>query len=165
MLFEFNRGVRGRILRLEIDSGEVQSQMDSDEKDRRYREGLEAFNSNLFFEAHEFWEDVWRETQGPDRLFLQGLIQVAAAFHHYSRGNLAGMQKLLQAGLLKLDAFPQVHGELEIAPLRDAVRAWLAAIAAGRIPGEMKPPGIGHRFGKKGRTADSHAKALKKARE
>jgi predicted metal-dependent hydrolase len=141
------------------------TQMDSHEKDRLYRQGLEAFNSSRFFEAHELWEDAWRETQGPDKPFLQGLIQVAAAFHHNSRGNLAGTRKLLQAGLLKLDAFPAVHGELEIAPLRDAVRAWLAAIAEGHVPAEMNPPRIGHRFGEKRSAADSHAAALKKARE
>ena len=58
--------------------------MDSHEKDRLYQKGLEAFNSGHFYEAHEHWEEVWLETPNPDKMFLQGLIQVAAAFHHYS---------------------------------------------------------------------------------
>jgi predicted metal-dependent hydrolase len=116
--------------------------MDSHEKDRLYQKGLEAFNSSQFFEAHEFWEDVWRETAEPDRRFLQGLIQVAAAFHHYSRSNVLGTRKLLQAGLLKLDAFPRAHRGLEIEPLRAAVRDWLSAIAAGEIPQSLNPPRI-----------------------
>lgn len=116
--------------------------MDSLERDRLYQEGLKAFNSNRFFEAHEHWEDVWRETLDPDKRFLQGLIQVAAAFHHYSRANLLGTRKLLQAGLLKLDDFPEVHGGLEIELLRRAVREWLAAMAGGEVPEEMDPPKI-----------------------
>ncbi|HXC33343.1 MAG TPA: DUF309 domain-containing protein [Verrucomicrobiae bacterium] len=116
--------------------------MDAHEKERLYQKGLEAFNSSQFFEAHELWEDVWRETPGPDKKFLQGLIQVAAAFHHHSRANLLGMQRQLQAGLLKLEAFPEVHGELEVEPLRHAVRGWLAAIASGAVPKEMQPPRI-----------------------
>jgi uncharacterized protein len=116
--------------------------MDAREKERLYQKGLEAFNSSQFFEAHELWEDVWRETPEPDRKFLQGLIQVAAAFHHHSRANLLGTQRQLQAGLLKLEAFPAVYGELEIEPLRHAVRGWLAAIASGRVPKEMRPPRI-----------------------
>jgi predicted metal-dependent hydrolase len=116
--------------------------MDAHEKERLYREGLEAFNSSRFFEAHELWEDVWRETPEPDKKFLQGLIQVAAAFHHHSRANLLGMQRQLQAGLLKLEAFPEVYGELEIEPLRHAVRGWLAAVALGEVPKEMQPPQI-----------------------
>lgn len=116
--------------------------MDAHEKERLYQKGLEAFNSRQFFEAHELWEDVWRETPEPDKKFLQGLIQVAAAFHHHSRTNLLGMQRQLQAGLLKLDAFPEVYGELEIEPLRDAVRGWLVVIASGEVPKEMGPPQI-----------------------
>lgn len=116
--------------------------MDAHEKERLYREGLEAFNSSRFFEAHELWEDVWRETPEPDKKFLQGLIQVAAAFHHHSRANLLGTQRQLQAGLLKLEAFPEVYGELEIEPLRHAVRGWLAAIGSGEVPKEMQPPQI-----------------------
>jgi predicted metal-dependent hydrolase len=116
--------------------------MDSDEKDRLYRDGLEAFNSSRFFEAHELWEDVWRETPEPDKRFLQGLIQVAAAFHHYSRANVLGTRKLLQAGLLKLEAFPDVHGGLEIELLRAAVRDWIAAIGPEEVQTGMDPPRI-----------------------
>lgn len=116
--------------------------MDSQEKDRLYQAGLEAFNSGQFFEAHELWEDVWRETPEPNKRFLQGLIQVAAAFHHYSRQNALGTRKLLQAGLLKLEAFPDAHLGLEIEPLRSAVRGWVAALISGEVPESLNPPQI-----------------------
>jgi predicted metal-dependent hydrolase len=119
------------------------TRMDSHEKDRLYQKGLEAFNSAHFYDAHEHWEEVWLETPNPDKMFLQGLIQVAAAFHHYSRANLPGTRNLLLAGLLKLDCFPEVHGGLEIEALREAVRGWLAALEAGEIPESRKPPRIG----------------------
>jgi uncharacterized protein len=118
------------------------TQMESHEKDRLYQKGLEAFNSAHFYDAHEHWEEVWLETPNPDKKFLQGLIQVAAAFHHYSRANLHGTRNLLRAGLLKLDCFPEVHGGLEIEELREAVREWLAALGSGEIPDSKKPPRI-----------------------
>src|SRR5258708_36112879 len=90
------------------------TRMDSHEKDLMYQKGLEAFNSAHFYDAHEHWEEVWLETPNPDKMFLQGLIQVAAAFHHYSRANLQGTRNLLQAGLLKLNCFPEVHGGVGI---------------------------------------------------
>jgi uncharacterized protein len=117
--------------------------MDSHEKDRLYQKGLEAFNSAHFYDAHEHWEEVWLVTPNPDKMFLQGLIQVAAAFHHYSRANVLGTRNLLRAGLLKLDRFPDVHGGLEIEALRQAVRGWLADLDAGEIPESRKPPRIG----------------------
>jgi len=39
-------------------------------------------------------EEVWLETVNPEKMFLQGLIQVAAAFHHHSRANPARDAKL-----------------------------------------------------------------------
>ncbi len=120
--------------------------MNSYQEDRRYRTGLQAFNTGHFYEAHEHWEEVWLETANPEKMFLQGLIQVAAAYHHYSRENLLGTRNLLREGLLKLDRFPGVHGGLEIETLRQAVREWLAALNAGEIPKSGKPPRIAHRL-------------------
>jgi predicted metal-dependent hydrolase len=108
--------------------------MDQDKRNRLFQQGLEAFNSAQFFEAHEHWEEVWLETPAPDKTFLQGLIQVAAAFHHYTRENRRGTQTLLEAGLTKLEPFPSVHWGLEIAPLRECVRQWLTALAIGDAP-------------------------------
>jgi hypothetical protein len=116
--------------------------MELQHQDRRYLKGLECFNSAQFYEAHEHWEEVWLEIKGPDKSFLQGLIQVAAAFHHYSRANLAGTRNLLREGLRKLDCVPEVHGGLEIDPLRAAVRSWLAALAAGKTPERSNIPRI-----------------------
>ena len=116
--------------------------MDSHERDHLYRQGLEAFNSAHFYEAHEHWEEVWLETPDPDKMFLQGLIQVAAAFHHRSRANLEGTRNLLSAGLRKLNGFPGVHGGLEIEALRESVREWLAALGTGENPARTRIPRI-----------------------
>ena len=105
--------------------------MDAQEKDRLYQKGLDAFNSGRFYEAHEHWEEVWLKTANPDKMFLQGLIQVAAAFHHHSRDNFLGTRNLLRAGLLKLDCFPNIHGGLQIEALRQGVRGWLDDLEAG----------------------------------
>jgi len=43
------------------------------------QEGLRRFHSGAFFEAHEHWESVWLTAQGPEKTFLQALIQVAAS--------------------------------------------------------------------------------------
>lgn len=118
------------------------ARLHSHERDRLYHLGLEAFNTGHFYEAHEHWEEVWLETLDPDKMFLQGLIQIAAAFHHHSRANRQGTRNLLWAGLLKLDRFAEVHGGLEIAPLREAVRGWIAALDAEENPGHARIPRI-----------------------
>jgi hypothetical protein len=55
-----------------------------------FEEGLLFFNSGSYYQAHESWEDLWRVTQGPVRVFYQGLIQAAVGLHHLCRGNEAG---------------------------------------------------------------------------
>jgi predicted metal-dependent hydrolase len=116
--------------------------MDSHDKDRLFRKGLEDFNSGRFYDAHEHWEEVWLETLDPEKMFLQGLIQVAAAFHHYSRANRQGTQNLLQAGLTKIERFPQAHRGLALETLRVTVRRWVAALEGGEDPANEEIPRI-----------------------
>ena len=124
--------------------------IDSHEKDRLFQKGLDAFNSAHFYDAHEHWEEVWLETPNPEKIFLQGLIQVAAAFHHYSRDNSLGCRNLLRAGLDKLDQFPQAHSGLAIEPLRASVRLWIVDLEAGESPENTRIPRIKpHREGHK----------------
>ena len=60
------------------------------------------FNHHLFFEVHEVLEAQWRVEHDPPRLFLQGLIQIAVAFHHLERRNFRGAVSLLHDGLEKI---------------------------------------------------------------
>ena len=53
-------------------------------------EGLRLYDAGEFFAAHEAWESVWLLAQEPEKMFLQGLIQVTAAFHHLQRNNPLG---------------------------------------------------------------------------
>jgi predicted metal-dependent hydrolase len=62
--------------------------------DPRYLAGIEHFNKCDFFEAHEVWEELWADTQGPPKRFYQGLIQVAVCLHHFGNGNIRGARKL-----------------------------------------------------------------------
>ncbi len=92
------------------------------------KEGLRCFHSRAFFEAHEHWETVWLAAQEPEKMFLQGLIQVAAGFHHFQRGNRAGTISLLRSAVRRLDRYPESFAGLEVAPLRAAIRLWLEAL-------------------------------------
>jgi len=72
----------------------------------QFLKGVGQFNRQFFFEAHDTWEELWMETSGPDRLFYQGLIQMAVGFYHLSNGNLNGACSQLAKSLAKLDQYP-----------------------------------------------------------
>lgn len=116
--------------------------MDKARKDHLFQKGLEAFNSARFYDAHEEWEEVWLQTPNPERMFLQGLIQVAAAYHHYQRSNLRGARTLLREGTAKLEPFPEIHRGIELGRLRHVTRRWLVALNLGETPGAHEIPVI-----------------------
>src|SRR5271154_566556 len=105
--------------------------MKSSEKEEKFERGLAHFNAREFFEAHEVWEEVWLVEGEPERTFLQGIIQIAAAFHHYCRGNPDGAESLLAAGIVKLSRFPADHRGLAIEGLRTAAKRWARSIGEG----------------------------------
>jgi uncharacterized protein len=72
-------------------------------------EGVERFNAEEFWHAHESWERAWLTASGDDKLFLQGLIQLAAAYHHVKRGTYSGGLRLFDAALEKLGKFAPGH--------------------------------------------------------
>jgi len=91
-------------------------------------EGLSCYIREEFFATHEHWELVWLEAEEPEKSFVQALIQVAAAFHHWQRGNQAGTVSLLQRALRRLQMSPAMFGGIEVEILRVDVVAWLKGI-------------------------------------
>ena len=67
-----------------------------------YHDGIHLFNERDFFEAHEVWEDLWHATHGEARDFIQGLIQVTSALHHFGNGNMRGARLLHDSGIALL---------------------------------------------------------------
>lgn len=100
--------------------------------------GKALFNAGSWFEAHEVWEDAWREEQGEARLLLQGLIQVAAGYLKAAQGRPSGAVRLFGAGLSKLSGLPEGLCHLSLARFCDGVSQSLAEARlweAGRRPG------------------------------
>lgn len=97
------------------------------------QEGVTHFNSSRYYEAHESWEDLWRETEGEARAFYQGLVQVAVGLHHLSRGNLGGGERVLRRGVEKLRVYPDSYRGLDNALLMDEIESVLSGNGSGRI--------------------------------
>src|SRR5690606_33002088 len=81
--------------------------------------GLAAYAAGEYFDAHELWEELWRDAPaGFDRHFIQGLIQVAAAMHkvleHHKPKPAA---RLLTRALDKLADAPSDYRGLDVTRL------------------------------------------------
>src|SRR5271163_4867396 len=105
--------------------------MNSRERDEKLQRGVLHFNARDCFEAHEVGEEIWPVESEPERTFLQGIIQIAAAVQHYRRANPDGAESLLAAGIVKLSRFPAHHHGLAIEDLRTAAKRWARSIGEG----------------------------------
>jgi predicted metal-dependent hydrolase len=98
---------------------------------RAFERGVAQYNAGSFFECHDTLEDLWSGLRGPARDFLQGLIQVAVAFHHLSHGNPAGARSLLARALARFARYPPRYYGFDLEAHREELRAWQQRVAAG----------------------------------
>jgi hypothetical protein len=67
--------------------------------------GTDLFNHGYYWEAHEVWEQLWKQAEkgSAEHLLLQGFIQCAAACLKISSRQEAPAQRLVERGLAKLE--------------------------------------------------------------
>lgn len=80
--------------------------------DQELKKGIDEFNSGQYFECHETLEDLWRKMaveveistaqELSEKQLVQGIIQVAVAYHHLRRGNVKGARRLFERALPRL---------------------------------------------------------------
>jgi predicted metal-dependent hydrolase len=107
------------------------------------KQGIELFNSGLYWDAHEVWEHVWMpDRKGPDGGFYKGLIQVAAGCLHYGRRNRRGAVNKWRSGADYLRPYLPAHEGVRLSPLVATVDEYLEAMKLREWP-DLTMPRIG----------------------
>ncbi len=70
--------------------------------DPRFVKAISLFNQAEWYPAHDLFEEIWHETNGPERTTIQGILQVAVAELHLENGNTIGATILFGEGLGRL---------------------------------------------------------------
>ena len=89
----------------------LESRISTRAESEALREGIDLFNQERFWEAHEVLEEIWHPATGVDRDTIQGLILTAAAFVHYQKNEKSVCVSILgraKEKLGKLDQFKRV---------------------------------------------------------
>ena len=91
-----------------------------------FNRGLDLFNRAHFFDAHEVLEDVWRALprDRPLRRHLQGMVQLAVAFHHQSKGNHVGARSVLERAVRNISGADISFPDLDLDRLRAQLEIW-----------------------------------------
>jgi hypothetical protein len=101
---------------------------------------IALWNEHLFFEVHEVLEAEWTRVAGDERQALQGVIQIAVAFHHHAHGNARGARTLMREGRERLAATGRALPTLDVAALLADTAPWEAALVAGTVERTADPP-------------------------
>ncbi len=113
--------------------------------DQNHRLAMGHFDSGKFFQAHEAWEEAWRQARGtPDEEFFKGLAQLGAAYTHYLRGNAHGARALLGRALKRMTRYGRSHRGIRIASVSREFELQLAVFFQAEEEGTplpaIKPP-------------------------
>jgi uncharacterized protein len=100
----------------------------SPEEQARFAEGVALFNARKFWDAHEAWEEIWQSHPEDGRFFIQGLIQLAAAYHQLQRKIYRGFAIHLERAQNRLALFPDIFLGINVKALRESVDFWLHEI-------------------------------------
>jgi len=85
------------------------------EQQEALEKGINLFNDQKYFEAHEEWESEWRlMSDSEDRTFFQGLIFAAGSFLHYVRHECVGARELLERSIAYLRAGIEDHPDVNV---------------------------------------------------
>lgn len=108
--------------------------------DPRYLAGVRLFNEGDYFLAHECWEDLWSQSQGPARRFYQGLIQAAVGLCHFHNGNLAGAVKLYHSARDYMAGCPTPFLGLDVPGFWQSMERCFAPLLSGSAPDRSLRP-------------------------
>lgn len=100
--------------------------------DPLYLKGIAYFNACEFFDAHETWEDLWKNYSGDLRLFYKGLIQAAVALHHFGNGNIRGARKVYGSSRSYLEPYGPVCEGMNVERFLAEFDACFAEVAASQ---------------------------------
>ena len=61
---------------------------DDVKKEDLFIKGLVEYNNQNFYDAHEFWEELWSDYKLEEPNLIQALIQVSVGYYHLSNLNI-----------------------------------------------------------------------------
>jgi CheY-like chemotaxis protein len=94
--------------------------------------GIEHFNKENYFQAHEYFEQSWLEDDSPGRDLYRALVQVAVVCFQIGQGNYTGARKMFFRLRQWLTPLPDRCRGIDVAFLREEIhRIELIFLALG----------------------------------
>ncbi len=95
---------------------------------QKVTQGLYLFNQGYFYEAHEYFEDAWRETEDDSREFYRVLLQLSGGFFRLNQRRPQAAKKFFSHALGWLERFPNPTLDFDTLALKNWLKELIAAI-------------------------------------
>jgi predicted metal-dependent hydrolase len=111
--------------------------------DARLGQGLRLFNEGRFFESHESLEQFHHQTEASHKPFVEGLIQLAAAFRLYTDfGEVKGPVRMIHQALIRFENYQPSYLEIRVRDLSESMEAWAEKAAEAGDSSSLPTPKI-----------------------
>jgi len=102
--------------------------------DARLREGIRLFNEGQFFRSHEALEGFYHATEEVNKPFVEGLIQLAAAFRIFSEfGEIKGPVRMIYQALIRFENYQPSFLRIRVRDLCESAEGWAKAAERGGV--------------------------------
>ena len=130
----------GRPLPWDADGSLHLENYDSLPLEENHRLGIEHFDAERFFPAHEAWETCWKQAKETgDAEFFKGLSQLGAGYTHLLRGNAHGAFTLLRRGAGRIQRYEDGHRGIPTKALAASAFVHASQIEEAERAGEPIP--------------------------
>jgi predicted metal-dependent hydrolase len=93
------------------------------------------FNARRFFESHESLENFYLRAGEDDKPFLEGLVQMAAAFRLFcDLGEVRGPARMIRQAIIRLENYQPYHLGIRVNELIRAMDEWTKRAEADGEP-------------------------------
>lgn len=97
--------------------------------------GIELFNKGYYWEAHENWQELWRDQSGRGKSFTEAFVQLAEGYSFVKKGKTDSAIYLFGKALKKFQEFKKVRCKISIPELINSTEIILEEIGAYRRNG------------------------------
>ncbi len=101
---------------------------DQDSFPDAFYQGLRTFNQQAFYEAHEHFEDAWRQTPTDDREFFRAFLHLSGGFYRLTQDRPEAARKFFSHAKKWLANFPDSYHGFDVSQIMEVVQRLINTI-------------------------------------
>jgi len=97
--------------------------------------GIRLFNRGYYWEAHEQWEELWRDQAGAGKSFMESFVHLAEGYSFAKKGKIEYAQYLFSKVVKKFQDYRQVQCRISITAILNDIEKAVVEINSFRRNG------------------------------